>query len=52
MEDVVTKLCVINDPAERTVKAAGDRTGSVRSEKAFQATLLTVDELRRLSTVI
>ena len=52
IEDGVTKLCVVNDPAERAVKAAGDRIGSVRSEKAFQATLLTVDELRRLSTVI
>ena len=52
MEEVVTKLCVVNDPAERAVKAAGDRIGSVRSEKAFQATLLTVDELRRLSADI
>ena len=49
MEEVVTKLCVVNDPAERAVKAAGDRIGSVRSEKAFQATLLTLEELRRLS---
>ena len=52
MEEVVTKLCVVNDPAERAVKAAGDRIGSVSSEKAFQATLLTVDELHGLSTVI
>ena len=52
MEDIVTKLWVINGPAEQAVKAAGDRIGSVRSEKAFQATLLTVDELRRLSSDI
>ena len=38
VEEVVTKLCVVNNPAERAVKAAGDRIGSVRSEKAFQAT--------------
>ena len=52
VDEVVTKLCVVNDPAERAVKAAGDRIGSVRSEKAFQDTLLTVDELRRLSSDI
>ena len=46
------KLCVVNNPAERAVKAAGDRIGSVRSEKAFQDTLLTVDELQRLSSDI
>ena len=34
------------------MKAAGDRIGSVRSEKAFQDTLLTVDELHRLSSDI
>ena len=52
VEEVVTKLCVVNDPAEHAVKAAGDRIGSVRSEKAFQATLLTLEELRRLSSDI
>ena len=45
VDEVVTKLCVVNDPAERAVKAAGDRIGSVRSEKAFQPTQLTIDEL-------
>ena len=52
VEEVVTKLCVVNNPAERAVKAAGDRIGSVRSEKAFQATLLTLEKLRRLSSDI
>ena len=52
VDEVVTKLCVVNDPAERAVKAAGDRLSSVRSEKAFQDTLLTIDELRRLSSDI
>ena len=52
VEEVVTKLCVVNDPAERAVKTAGDRIGSVRSKKAFQATLLTLEELRRLSSDI
>ena len=52
VEEVVTKLCVVNDPAECAVKAAGDRIGSVRSEKAFQANLLTLEELRRLSSDI
>ena len=50
VEDVVKKLCIVNDPAERAVKLAGDRIGTVRSEKAFQETLLTVRELRRLSS--
>ena len=51
-EEVVTKLCVVNDPAEQAVRAAGDRISSIRSEQNFQATLLTVDELRRLSSDI
>ena len=46
------KLCVVNDPAERAVKQAGDRIGTVRSEDAFQATFLTVKELQRLSADI
>ena len=45
VEGVVKKLCIVNDPAERAVKLAGDRIGTVRSEKAFQDTLLTVKEL-------
>ena len=52
VEEVVRKLCVVNDPAERAVKLAGDRIGTVRSEDAFQATLLTVKELQRLSADI
>ena len=52
VEEVVTKLCVINDPTERAVKAVGDRIGSVRSEKAIQATPLTLEDLRRLSSDI
>ena len=52
VDEVVTKLCIVNDTAERAVKAAGDRLGSVRSEKAFQDALLTIDELRRLSSDI
>ena len=52
MEEIVTKLCGVKDPAERAVKAAGDRIGSFRSEKSFQATLLTLKELRRLSSDI
>ena len=50
LEEVVTKLCVVNDPVERSVKAAGDRIRIVRSDKAFQATLLTLEELCRLSS--
>ena len=34
MEKVVTKLCGVNNPAKRAVKAAGDRTKSVGSKKA------------------
>ena len=49
MEEVVIKLCSINDPA---VKAADDRIERVRSEKAFQVTLLTLEELRCLSSYI
>ena len=52
VEEIVQKLCVVNDPAERAVKLAGDRICTVRSEKAFQETLLTVQELRRLSADI
>ena len=51
-EEVVKKLCIVNDPAECAVKLAGDRIGMVRSEKAFQETLLTVKELRCLSSDI
>ena len=52
MEEVNTKLCVVSDPAERAVKTAGDRMGSVRSKKAFQATLITLEELCPLSSDI
>ena len=52
IEEVVKKLCIVNDPAECPVKLAGDRIGTVRSEKAFQETLLTVKELCRLSSDI
>ena len=52
VEEIVKKLCVVNDPAERAVKLAGDRICTVRSEKAFQETLLTVKELQRLSADI
>ena len=52
VKDIVQKLCVVNDPAERAVKLAGDRICTVRSEKAFQETLLTVRELRCLSADI
>ena len=52
VEEVVTSFCVFNNPAERAVKAAGDQIGTISSEKAFQATLLTVEKLRRLSTDI
>ena len=52
VEEIVKKLCVVNDPAERAVKLAGDRICTVRLEKAFQETLLTVQELRRLSADI
>ena len=52
VEEIVQKLCVVNDPAKRAVKLAGDRICTVRSEKAFQETLLTVQELRRLSADI
>ena len=48
MEEVVTKLSGVNDPSEHAVKAAGDRIGSVRSEKAFQASLLTLEKMHRL----
>ena len=49
MEQVVTKLFIVNDPAELAVRRDGDRIGTFRSEKAFTATLLAVDELCRLS---
>ena len=52
LEEVVTKLSNVNDPAECAVKAAGDRIGSVGSKNAFQATLLTLEKLRRLSSNI
>ena len=52
VEEIVQKLCFVNDPAERAVKLAGDRICTVRLEKAFQETLLTVQELRRLSADI
>ena len=52
VQEVVTKLCGVSDPAKCTVKAAGDMIRSVRSEKAFRATLLTLEELRHLSSVI
>ena len=52
VEEVVTKLSGVNDPAKRAVKAAGKIIGRVRSEKAFQATLLTLEKLRRLSSDI
>ena len=52
VEEIVQKLCFVNDPVERAVKLAGDRICTVRSEKAFQETLLTVQELRRLSADI
>ena len=50
VDERVTKLCIVNEPTERAVKAAGDRIGSVRFEKAFQDTLLTVEELCHLSS--
>ena len=31
VDEVVTKLCYVNDPAECAVKAAGDRIRSARS---------------------
>ena len=46
------KLCIDNDPAGHAVKLAGERIRTVRSEKAFQETLLTVKELRCLSSDI
>ena len=52
VEEIVKKLCVVYDPAERAVKLAGGSICTVRSEKAFQETLLTVQELRRLSADI
>ena len=38
VEEIVQKLCVVNYPAELTVKLAWDRICTVRSEKAFQET--------------
>ena len=52
VEEVVKKLCIVNDPAEHAVKLAGERIRTVRSEKAFQETLLTVKELCCLSSDI
>ena len=46
------KLCIVNDPAEHAVKVAGDRIKTVRSEKTFLETLLTVKELRCLCSDI
>ena len=45
----VKNLCIVNDPAERMVKLATDRISTVRSEEAFQETILTVEEMRRLA---
>ena len=45
VEEVVTKLFIVNYPAALAVKRDADRIGTVRLEKAFQATLLAVDEL-------
>ena len=45
----VNNLCIVNDPAERMVKLATDRISTVRSEEAFQETILTVEEMRRLA---
>ena len=52
VKEVVKKLCIDNDPAGHAVKPAGERIRTVRSEKAFQETLLTVKELRCLSSDI
>ena len=52
VEKLVTKLCGVNNSAERAVKAACDRIGSVRFEKTFHATPIRLEELRRLSSVI
>ena len=52
MEEVVTKLCGVNNLVERAVKAAGNRIERVGSKKAFQATLLTLEELHCLSIYI
>ena len=41
VEEVFKKLCA--------VKLDGDRIGTVRLEKAFQETLLSVQEVQRLS---
>ena len=49
MEEIVMKMTVVNDPAERMVKLAAERIRTVRSELRFQQVLLTVVELQRLS---
>ena len=38
VEEVVTSFCVVNEPAERSVTAAGNRISTISTEKAFQAT--------------
>ena len=48
LEQFVSGLLVINDPAERFIKTLKDWLGSVRSEDRLVNTLLTVEELRRL----
>ena len=48
LDQFVTGLLVINDPAERFIKTLKDWLGSVRSDDRLVNTLLTVEELRRL----
>ena len=50
VEEVVTSFCVVNEPAERSVTAAGNRISTISTEKAFQATLHTMKKFCRLST--
>ena len=50
VEEVVTSFCVVNEPAERSVTAAGNWIGTISTKKAFQATLHTMSEFCRLST--
>ena len=45
----VKNLCIVNDPAMSMVKLATDRISTVHSEEAFQETIISVEEMRRLA---
>ena len=45
----VKNLFIINDPVESMVQLATERISTVHSEEAFQETIISVEEVRRLA---